>query len=631
MLSTRTFSPVTRFLLFLGVVAVGVLTAGSDWSFNHGVMFAGAGLLMTIFSPVEALPRSWWLLSLGFVLSLGMAFLPDGLFSILSWRSDLEKAGLGTSNGVAVQGWLALETAVVFAAAMLVGLWLLGQRVSAEGLRVVGLTFTLGVAAYAVLSFIFREQLAGTRSPEHFGFFPNRNHTATLLAMGSITGLGSLVQGIRERRGWTIVISLVANAICLWAVIDWSVSRAGVVLVGGGVVTWLVALGPSYLAGNARKALLIFGVAAVGGFLLVDSQVKERLVHAVERVGGGDGGEGEAPHPEHGKGLDFRVPSWQDTLGMIRDRPWTGFGAGHFSFVFPQYRDRTAVANETRHVHPESDWLWLVAEAGIPSGVLVAGLVLAPVVSAWRGLPSGRSRSIRAGCMVAALVLVFHSLFDVPGHRVPLAWTAALLLGLSQRPAATECRGLSRFFFRAGGVAVLAFGLWLLVAQKLGLPEPATLRGDRAVVAAEELYRSDLVARSESRLPPAYPGEDPLIRALAAVEEALRVVPLDHRLHHLDGILAMEFAGRTEQVDRAFEIEGLLEPVQATLPLRQATAWAPIDPSRGLELVNDVRVRAARLDAKAVAPPRGADSWASYADSRIIELIKKFPALRTEE
>jgi len=316
---------------------------------------------------------------------------------------------------------------------------------------------------------------------------------------------------------------------------------------------------------------------------------------------------------------------------MIRDRPWTGFGAGQFSFVFPQYRDRTAVANETRHVHPESDWLWLVAEAGIPAGVLMAGLILVAMVDAWRGLSNGRSRAIRAGCMVAALVLGFHSLFDVPGHRVPLVWTAALLLGLSRRPAATESRARSRLLFRAGGVAVLAVGLWLLVGQRIGLPEPVTLRGDRAVAAVEELYRSDRVARSESRMPPADPAEDPLIMALAVLEEALRVLPLDHRLHHLEGILAMEFAGRADQVDRAFEIERLLEPMQPAMPLSQATAWAPIDPSRGLGLVKDVRTRAARLDEKAVAPPHGADSWASDADRRILELVRKFPALRTEE
>jgi O-antigen ligase len=633
MFFVRTFSPVSLFILLLGVVGVGILTAGGDWSFNHGVVFAGAGLLMVLFSPVGALPKSWSLLAVGFVLSLGLAFLPDGIFPSLSWRSGLEEAGLGTGSGVAIQRQVALEAGGVFVLTLLVGLWLLGQRISAEGLRLVAFMFSLGVAAYALVSFSHREPSVDPGLPAHFGFFPNRNHTATLLAMGVITALGSLMQAIRDRHAWTIGISLVALAICAWAVIDWSVSRAGVLLVGVGAVIWLAALGPGYLHGHARKALLLLGVAAVGGFLAVDSPVKERIVRTVEKAGGVEGGVDGAPVADDGKGLDFRVPTWQDTLGMIRDRPWTGFGAGQFGFVFPQYRDRTAVAGETRTVHPESDWLWLVAEAGIPAGLLAAALVLAAVTSAWRGLSGGRSRAIRAGCLAAALVLGIHGLFDVPGHRVPLFWSAALLLALSRRPAAAEIRATGRWLSRAGGLVVLAAGVWLLAGPRMGLREPVTPQGDQAVAVVEELYKKDQIGRSDLKKPPVPPGEpveDPLVAALGVLEGARGIFPLDHRLHRLEGLVAMEFAGRKNQAQQAFGIERLLEPVQPTLSLGQAAAWAPVDPAKALEAAADARVRASRLDGRKIAPPHGSDRWSSMADHRISELVRKYPALKAE-
>lgn len=597
----------------------------SGWALNHGVLFTGAGFLMIVCPPVAVLPKKVWLPALLLVLMSALAFLPDVISSPLSWRSDVEEAGLETGDQVAIQGRLALETTVVLLATFFVSFWLLGLRVSSGGLAVLVTIFSLGVAAYAVVSFVFRDELMGSRAQEHFGFFPNRNHTATLLAMGSMTGLGSLVQGVRKKRGWMIALSIVALAICLWAVFSWSVSRAGVVLVSVGVVVWLLALGPGYLRGNTRKALMILGVAVVGGFLIVDSPVKDRLVQ-VAGLGGDEGSDGK-----NQSALDFRIPTWLDTLNMISDRPWTGFGAGHFSYVFPQYRDKTAVADSTRTVHPESDWLWFVAEAGVPAGVTLAGLVGVILIPAWRGLSKGKSRAIRAGCMVAAVVLGIHSLFDVPAHRVPLLWAAVFLLGLSLRPTENGTRVFGRLFSRAGGLVVLAVGLWLLIGQKIGLPEPVTPRGDLAVAEIEKLNQIDQLARSEGRLPPADPADDPLLMALDVLEETKRVLPLDYRLHHLEGVIASRFAGRDAQVDRAFEIERLLEPLQCTLPLRQAAVWAPIDPEKALGLVEKTRKRAARLDGMSLAPPHDADSWILHADRRIFELARKFPALKTKE
>ncbi len=622
----RLSTPVALHLLFLSVIVFGVLTAGGNWSFSHGALFTGAGLLMVVFPPVESLPRGWWLLALGFVLSMGGAFLPDAWFSPLAWRDELEAAGLETGDQVVIQRRLAWETGLVFSGTLLVGLWMLGHRVSAGGLRWVALAFAASVAGYAALCLIFQEELGTSRSQGHFGFFPNRNHTATFLAMGGLTGLGSLMQGIRERRGWMIALSLGATLVCVWAVVGWSISRAGVVLVGMGTVTWLAVLGPGYFGKHTRRALLVLGLAAGGGFLVGDFQVKQRLTETVARMESAGTGEGTASSMDLEE-VDFRLPTWLDTLDMIAARPWTGFGPGQFSFVFPQYRDRSAVAGRTRHLHPESDWLWLAAEAGVPAGGLLAVLVAAVGFGSWRGLSAGRSRSIRAGCLVAALMLAFHGFFDVPGHRVPLAWSAALLLGLSLHPPAGGGRNPNRPFARIAGGVVLAGGLWLLFAQGSASREPVIIRGDRAVAEVSELYQMDLAARAEGRLPPANPANDPLGKALLILETAVRDLPLDLRLHHLEGAIALQFDASEAVVERAFAIERALDPVWPGIPLRQAVAWSSVDPRRAGELSAEIQRRAARLDAKDVRAPHGAESWSDDAQTQISTLVRKYPAM----
>ncbi len=619
----RTFTLVSLYILFFGVMALGVITAGSAWSFNHGVLFSLAGLLMIFFAPVAVLPRIWVYLGFGFFLLLGLPFLPDQFFPQLAWRRDLKEAGLEVSNQIAMQSRHAFEMSVVFAFTLLVGLWLQTLRISSDGLRRVVLTFSVGIAFYAVLAFLLREQPTDVGSTSHYGFFPNRNHSATLLAMGAITALGVLMQGIRSRRAWVIALSLISFLICAWAIFAWSVSRAGVVLLVFGVVIWLIAVGPNYLRGHTRKALLVLGVAILGGFFVLNSQVKERIAQTNEKVNWLDLEEKGEGRWLGGLGIDFRLPTWSDTLGMIGDRPWTGFGAGQFSYVFPQYRNLTTVANETRHLHPESDWLWLAAEVGIPATLLLAAFVVIAVVDTWKGLSHGRSRAIRASCLAAALVMLLHSLFDVPGHRVSLAWISAFLLSLARRPSFIEKFSISSPSFRLGGILVFAGGTFLLVDGRWNAPAPLTTTKARSDSEVRRLYQNDLEAGPEDVVSALDSSKDPLLRALAILEKSQVYHPLDSYLHHSEGIIALGFSGRADQVNRAFEIERLLEPKQPAVPMRQAIAWLPIDAQKGEELIEEAQLRARSLDSKAIPAPSGSIDWNSYVESWVAELKKR--------
>lgn len=576
---------------------------------------------MICFPPVAALPKWSKCLAIGFVVCLGFQFLPDRFFPELVWREHLEDAGLEMSNHVAIQERLALETTMLFVATMMVGLWLLGQRVSAARLPGMALWFSAGVAGYAILSFVFREELSVSRTPGQFGFFPNRNHTATLLAMGGLTALGCLIQALKADRRLMIGVSLLVLAICIWAVVGWSASRAGVLLILVGTVLWLFAMGPGYLRGHTRIALVLVCVAVVGGFLVFDSQVKERLFDS--------SGTGSAGIAEEGgeQEWDFRIPTWFDTLGMIRDRPWTGFGAGHFRYVFPQYRERTTVANETKHLHPESDWLWLAAELGVFAVLTICGFVSVVFVDSWRRLCYGRARAVRGGCLVAALALLVHSFFDVPGHRVPLVWGGAVLLSLSWRAVMIERSTMQRWPSLVGGTAVLGYGVWLLFGKVIGIAAPLEQERASAVEDVAKLYERDRLAREVGEQGFSEPVKDPLVKALRLITNVGTKFPLDSTLRHSEGVLAMKFVGREAQVRQAFEIERLLEPMQPATPIRQAIVWVPHDVEESRNLLEEAERRAIRLDGMGIRAPQRAESWTTHLKGWVEEFARAYPEI----
>lgn len=613
----RLASPRVLFIVFLIIIGLGVAGAQASWAASHAVIFTLAGLLMMLFPPVVSLPRAWWMLAAVFGLCLGGAFLPDAWFPAIGWRAHLGALGLDTGTHVTAHPQASAEMAMVLFATLVVGFWIVGHRPSSRGLRLTALLFALGVAGAALLAMAFPTLARNLYGEPAFGFFPNRNHNATLLAMGTLAGLGCMVQAIREKRALTIVLAAVATIICLWGILGWSISRAGVAMLGGGILVWLVLLGPAYIGNHARRALLLLGVAAAGGFLIAESTVKQRLTETLERT---------QDTSTSLNDLDFRVPTWLDTLAMIRDRSWTGFGPGQFVYVFPQYRHHTITAQRARQLHPESDWLWLAAETGVPATLAVAGLAVMAGFTAVRGLATGRTRALRAGCLVAALLLLFHGMFDVPGHRVPLAWSAALLLGISLVPP-EESRTPNPWLSRLAGVAVAALGAWLIFLHGFSATGPAVTAGPRAVAAAFALYQTDQLSLLEGNPVPATPAADPLIQALDLLADATATVPMDPAVHHLRGALALHFPASSHVTEHSFALEHALDPTWVDGLLTQATVYAPVDPQRAGEIIQAARAQCLALDAANLPAPQNSTSWAAALEPRLKYLFRRYPEI----
>jgi hypothetical protein len=491
-------------------------------------------------------------------------------------------------------------------------LWLAGHRVKGGSVRHLALAFVCAIAAYAIVSKLAQGGLIhrSGAGADRFGILPNRNHSALLLAMGVVAGLGCIVQAIREARWLALAVAVLATLVCAYAAAAWSISRAGIVLSATGAVLWLPLMGWKYLGRNGRWAVVLLVAAFAGAFALTESTVKERITQTItaapEPAGMGDETAGEQELREILLAKDFRVPTALDTLDMIREHAWTGVGAGQFRYIFPQYRLRSSVANESQHLHPESDWTWLAAEFGAPAAVFLLLAVVLALIFAARGVMRGRERALRAACLAAAALLPLHGAIDVPGHRIALALTAAWLFSLALHPARAagderadpdgHVPGTAWRSLRA--LPVLFIAGWLIWLQAGGgdlatLAERTRAKVDRLRL-EDEATRKAAAERGEDHTPPE--AEDPLLQSLALLEKAVDSLPFDRPLRRQQGTVAYFFDDQTDLARRAFAVERALDPRWVGGPLQQADACAWAEPGDAVVLWDLAMERARRLE-----------------------------------
>ena len=213
----------------------------------------------------------------------------------------------------------------------------------------------------------------------------------------------------------------------------------------------------------------------------------------------------------------------------------------------------------------------------------------------------GRDRALRSACLVAALLVPVHGIFDVPGHHITLAWSAALLFALSLRSSgdAGAPRPAPRAWpFRLAALALLATSAYLIRAEWWGGPQLALTSAKVALTEAHRLYQEDQARQAAvgSGVHQPEPAADPLEKALALLEQAGKITPLDREIRRYQGFLALHFEGQDAVVRKAFEIERALDPTWVKAPLQQALAWSNADPEETVRLWGEALRRARWLD-----------------------------------
>jgi O-antigen ligase len=224
--------------------------------------------------------------------------------------------------------------------------------------------------------------------PDVWGPFLSRNNFAQFLELAMPVALWF---GLREEAG--SVLYILFGAVMLASGLA-SASRAGsIILVAEAIaVLWIRRKSPL-----VRRTKLGFIFATI-------------LFAAMPGVGN-LAGRLTAPDPYKG-----RSEIAQSTFAMIASRPWTGYGLGTFSTVYPAY----AVFDPGQSVeHAHNDWLEWAAEGGIPYAAIWMCLAV------WSVRPA-----LRSVWGIGILGCFLHGLVDYPFARFGISAWLFLLLGM---------------------------------------------------------------------------------------------------------------------------------------------------------------------------------------------------------
>lgn len=573
------FSPYVHAIV-LASAATAVFLAGGPPQGSLGIFLALTGAALVVFPPAVRVEWPLWAASGVLVLCAALALLPESLLPIPAWRSALEAlqaVPLGDSISPSpgeTSFWLA-----VLAMSLCLGLFLLAHPLRSGRVLTLAACAASICAVYAAVAVYAK--LSGWKYPfdggKDFGFFPNRNHTAAFLVTGTLLALAVLSVAYRSRRWVEGALATSSITVCLGALGLFSESRGGVIFAIVGTLLWLAGLGALHRDRRLLTYLAIFFVAGVAAFLLVGSQARDRIVAMVL----------PAKTPENASGRaaatitssEGRLLIYQDTLQMIRDYPLTGSGLGTFASIYPQYQ-RVAISESTAR-HPESDWLMLAEECGLPA-VACAGLILWLLARRTGLLRTHPYWPLRWGCIVAATAALLHGMVDVPIHRVALGWWVLAIAGLGlQSRGGGEGRpcGKQRAIFVLAGVGMLLFGTRLINAEWYG--------GDPLAPFVAEAARDQSFE--------AYKQKNPL-RALEIAQDGVRSAPMSGPLYFQAGELLRQFQGFDAQAELYFEAHRRINPVWTYVTLQQAQFWIDSHPERAASLWTESLDRRVRID-----------------------------------
>jgi tetratricopeptide (TPR) repeat protein len=538
-----------RIVALAGVPVMAVVLGGAVSRGAQGAVLLAMGLIMLVF-PVRLAPPRWlWMLALGLGAWLLTAFLPAGAMGE-SWRGALAAAGgPGLGPWRTAQPWLTLEgvalAAAVLAWVVYVGCQPLDDRHRALWLKVH--VSGLGVVALLALVVHFGQVPLPLWPETRFGPFPNRNQTANVFALAGVLAFALGMRQLRhERRNGLIWLGLLG--LFLAAVLV-NGSRAGLVLLFGGCGAWLVWDG----WGARKKSWVALGLSgalvALAAALLFGGEALERTLTTLRSA--------------DQWGDDVRWKIQRDALGLVADHPVFGVGVGNFDGVFSFYREH--FRNTARPIHPESDWVWLASEAGLPGVILVLALLICWGKSVWPR-EGEKDRRLRRGALIAAGLFALHGCIDVPGHRLGSMLTALALVPLAWPPRPLIPCGLGTRLRMAGaGVLVAALGAWFL-AQALGKIEvPGLVRKDKLLREAETYDRAALH-----------------YDAINAAAEGMVLAPLDWRFYFYSARARLRLNIGWTQAEREFRRSRLLEPDSPFVVYQEGALWVGRRPDLAL-------------------------------------------------
>ncbi|MCB9832016.1 MAG: O-antigen ligase family protein [Planctomycetes bacterium] len=191
-----------------------------------------------------------------------------------------------------------------------------------------------------------------------------------------------------------------------------------------------------------------------------------------------------------------RLDLWGNTLEMIEDRPVFGVGPGNFRVAYPDYADRRRRHEQGRYglrrqpSRPHNEYLAVIAEGGLPAGILFLAALAALLLPAiWRFSALRRAEAAGETLVLAALAglagILVCSCFSFPLQMSGTRLAFALLVAVLFREAPGWTIGSPGPGGRALLVVVLAtLFVVLAAAHRARLKSSADLRLATSAVTA---------------------------------------------------------------------------------------------------------------------------------------------------
>jgi O-antigen ligase len=211
----------------------------------------------------------------------------------------------------------------------------------------------------------------------------NHSHLAAFVEMAVAPAVWEAMR--RKTAHQFYAWSAVVMACAIWAV----GSRSGSVIVTCELAgATLLSIRQAPISPSVRRRAFAFGGAAL--FLIA-----------------GAGWQGIAARMSEPSRNDLLPIFTRATLRMVKERPWTGFGLGTWSTVYPAWED-TDVGLYVEHAH--DDWLEWAAEGGIPFACVSLALAIFCL-----------KRAVRQPWCLGIAAAFVQSIVEFPLHKPAIA------------------------------------------------------------------------------------------------------------------------------------------------------------------------------------------------------------------
>lgn len=514
------------YALIAGVTLV-IVSGGGTNPYSQIFLLLFTGVFLLIFPPMH-LPGKWLTGTLIAIVLWVMisSWMPFPFACATSWLRTIDPE-LTTSRSISAQPVLSTENSIYFICALS---WLL--LVLDKPLRHYHrmrcfhvLTWILTSLAFITLAgIILHFQHPMTWGTHRFSFFPNHNQTGIVLAMGGIFAMGMIIRSIKKH-DWTGFLYIGCYIIVALAVFMGMSRSAAILLIGGSALCVFFVLEKRnykfYLKIGVPSFLLFLAV-----FMLFGGQLLDEFSSIIPATKGSG---------------DLRFYIYADTLKIIKQFPVWGIGLGNFRYFFPMFQEHAATSQSV--FHPESSFLWLWAELGLPGIVLISvGIIL--LFLRIDPVDIVKTKGGRLIGFISIIIFLIGSLVEVSSHRLGTVLLAIVIFGLSQpETARLNHSKLFSMVCRLSGIAYILLALvWV-----------------GALLNNKPFTKEDVKALSIQPIIDIMEGKE-LKDTSDQIDTLIAHYPLMHRLHEVKGRLLLQEEGNLSEADEEFRRGQLLVP-----------------------------------------------------------------------